>query len=238
MKRMKLLVLLFIVIILTGCDVNYDLLVTDNKKVLETVTFVGDNQSILKGNDSVNVYIDNQIKAYKGLDIFERYGFTKQIGEANSSMTMKRTYQTLKEYADSPLFKQLFETASVITNSETSSFTTIGSYYYASLFGEGGKDPSYTINLIKVRIKFYNEMVECNADIKNTKSNIYEWHITSSNIDKSISFKINNNKRYDVMIMDFISNNILNFIVIGVVIAIIIVAGIYISFRFKRSNNI
>ena len=239
MKKVKLLLILFISFTLTGCTVDYNLLVNDKKEVEEVIKIANSNEAILKNNESVNLYLSEQINVHKQIKLFDNYKFTKHVGKVSSYIVMERKYPSLKDYTGSPAFKNLFENATVIQNEEYTSFNTVGTYYYSNVYGEPEQpDPEFSMGDINVKIKFYNKIIDSNADKIDENNNTLEWNITSKDLEKYIYFKISNDKRYDIIVLDFIMRNKMTFIIsLGLLISISLVV-LLTHINFKKNNRI
>ncbi|MFA5407896.1 MAG: hypothetical protein WC343_03895 [Bacilli bacterium] len=233
----KVVLLVFVLLLMTGCNIDYNITVNDKKEVEETATVSSTNQSILVNNESINLYLNQQIDTYKNLNNFNKYSYSKVIGDVNSSVTMSREYSSLREYAKSPIFKYVFENATIIENEEYTSFKTVGAYYYNHMYSEKEQiDSNFYIDTVIIKIKFYNKVLENNADEVDNKNNVLTWKITSKSIEKSIYFKINNDKRYDVIIMDFITKRKVSLISFLTIIIVILLTCLIVR-RKLRSNN-
>lgn len=238
MKKMKLLFLLLIPLMITGCSVDYNVLVDENKKVVETVKFIGVNEQISNNNESLDMYLNEQITTYKQIDLFSHYIFTKHVGKMASYVMMQKSYESLKEYSNSTVFRNIFEGAEVIKKEDYTSFNTTGKYYYNNLYGGEGTEPDFYINDLTIKIKFYNKVVDSNADKVDERNNTLEWDITPENIEKYIYFKVSNDKRYDIMVIDFIIRNKVTFISIFTVTVSILIILLYLHLNLKKNNKI
>ena len=239
MRKGKLLFLLLISFMITGCTVNYDLLVNDKKEVQETIKISNSNQLILNSNDSIDLYLTEQIDAHKNINFFRNYIYSKHVGKNISYVTMTRNYASLKEYTNSPILRQLFEAATVESDGTNVSFKTDGDYYYTNVFGEREQtEPDFFINGVSIKIKFYNKVIDSNADVKNLKNNTLEWIIKSDNVKKSIYFKVGNEKRYDIIVLDFIIRNLATIIISATAVVLLLFIGIYLKSKIYKNNTI
>lgn len=240
MKGIKIIIILCITFIITGCSVDYHLLVNDKKQVIETVKFTRPNSEILQYNDSVNLYLSNQINTYKNISMFKDYEFTKQQGKDYSSIIITKQYDNFQGLKDSVIFNQLFEDAVIINNEEQMIVQTVGEYYYEKLYGDSKDkpDPTFYVGDINIKVKFYNNIIENNADIFNEIDNTLLWKITSEDKEKNIYFKIGNQKKYDIIFIDFFNRNKTVVIIIFSLITLLTFTVLYIYFFARRSNKI
>ena len=119
------------------------------------------------------------------------------------------------------------------TKFETSKNQFLESIKNDEIVSEDSKNNTYTIN-----IKFYNEIVNHNADKVDKKSNIYTWIVNKNTTKDNLYFKIGPKVRYDVMILDYIQNNLISIIIIGGIILFILMTSLYIYIKIKKNNEI
>ncbi|MDD4643923.1 MAG: hypothetical protein PHW90_02760 [Bacilli bacterium] len=239
MKKMKLLILLFIPIMITGCSVDYDVLINTKKEVVETIKFIRKNDDILTFNDSINIYLSSLIDSYKREPSLTNYRFNKKQGNIYSYILLNRRHESLEGYKQTPLFQYLFEDANIIKNDEYTIFKTVGEYYYNNLYGESeGIDPNFHIEGVNIKFKFYNNIIESNADDFDKKTNTLTWNLTANDLEKYIYFKIGNQKKYDIIVMDFVIKN--QGKIIGILIATVLlsIVSIYLYFKVRKGSTI
>ena len=114
-------------------------------------------------------------------------------------------------------------------------FKTIGKYYYENAFSDNYDDPLFFINSITIKMKFYNNIIDSNADMVDKKNNVLIWNINSNNTEKTIYFKIGKDKRYDIIILDYVYRNQTN-IIIGMSIIVIVLLTLIIQKKIKKNN--
>jgi len=237
---MKKLLLVIAILIITGCSGKYDLTITDDKKVNEKFIISVSNKEIENSNYTVDEYLDHYSHIYTSSSNFKTYNITTKKDSPNSHFIVESSYKTLDDYIESNSFKSMFSSAEIVDTGKYLTFTTSRNEYIQSLkndmlISEDSKYDSFQIN-----IKFYNEVVEHNADKVDKKNNIYTWYVDENeNINDSyIHFKLGPKVKYFVKFKDFIKKNLVTLIVIGSFIVLIAISGLYLIYKNKKNNEI
>ena len=133
----------------------------------------------------------------------------------------------------------MFNRASIERVGNYVTFTTSENEYLKAINGDEFLDEEFFYEDFKISIKFYNKVVSHNADYVDESNNTYTWDITKNNPKEYITFKFNaKEKRYDVMVKDWIMKNILPISIIGTVIVVAICFGLYIVVVRKNNDRI
>lgn len=239
MKKLKKVVLIIIVFIVSGCSADYNLLVTSNQKIKENLKLFMENDQLPENVVSIKEYFNNQIDSYSDLDEYLGYNFDYKIGKKVSHVQVEKWHPTFESYQNSNIYNEVFENISIIENSEYITFETVGRYLYSNMFAEPEMvDPDYVMGDINVKIRLHNKIIESNADNFDEKNNTLEWSITSQDETKSIYFKMSHEKRYDIILIDFILLNKKVLIPISLALVIIIGSGLYFYVGYKKNNSI
>ncbi len=198
MKKIMLLLILFV----TGCSIDYKATVYSNNKIKEQAKFIGKNELILKNNDSLELYLDSQIESYKNINLFSNYKFKKKIKENFSYVDASKTYRNLNQFKDFTLLNQLFENITI----EQLNNKTIFRASKSLLNLDDSPDPTFFIEKINIKFRLHNEILESNADFFDISKNILEWNVDPNNVEE-IYFELGLNKKYDIILIDLISDN-------------------------------
>ncbi len=235
---MKKIFIFFVILLLTGCNVQYDLTITNKEEVREKFYVFIDNNTIDNSNMSKDEYLDYYSNLYLQNSGYENYKVDTKKGKDISSFIVTRNYENLNDYITSVSFKNMFYNATIerignYTSFETSKNQFLESIKNNEIVSEDMKKNTYTIN-----IKFYNQVVNHNADEVDEKNNIYTWIVNKDTTKNTLYFKIGPKVRYDVMILDYIQNNLLLLSIIGIIILFILITSLYIFIKIKKNNEI
>lgn len=236
MKR--LFILLGSIILFTGCSINYDLVITDDEKIKETITIPVNNKEALESYDSLDEYLDYYANVYSENQGYGQFKVKTKKGRDVSKFIVTNSYDKLDEYITSFSFISMFNNASIERVGNYVTFTTSENEYLKVLNADEFLDEEFYYDDFKINIKFYNKVVNSNADYVDEANNIYTWDITKTNPKQYITFKFSNSKRYDVIFKDWFMNNILPIAIIGGLIIIIICIGIYTIIVRKNNDKI
>lgn len=234
----KLIILVTLLLFLSGCEIKYNLLITDEEKIKETISVNIPNETIANYNMSIPEFLDYYSNIYQQNEGYENFNITSKEGKSISSITAVREYGSLDEYKNSYSFKSLFNTATIERIGKYVSFTTSDNLFLQSIKNDELVESSEANKTYEISIKFYNEVANHNADKVDKKNNIYTWKINKNTTKDTIYFKIGPDVRYDVMIMDYIQNNLFSIIIIGGIFIFIIVLSLYFYIKVKKSNEI
>ncbi|MDD2518616.1 MAG: hypothetical protein PHI05_03535 [Bacilli bacterium] len=237
-SKIKLLMVLVMTVLLTGCSATYDIIIKANDEVFETINLSFKNEELGETKKEINAYLDEQIKSYKRILVYQEFDFEKKVGKENSYVTITRTYPNLDEYKESVFVKNLFQNVTVTNNKYYTEIQTVGDYYYDYIYGSDSdeiapKDKNNVGN-VEVSVRLENQLVDTNADLKNETKNIYTWVITPDDDFKSIYIRSDDKLRYDVIFELFIMNNIGIVVLIGITLVTLLI--LVSTFLIKRAQ--
>lgn len=232
---MKKILLILSLLLITGCSVNYDLTVTNKHEVKEKFRVMVSNEVIEKSNKSVDEYLDYYSNLYLSNDGYKEYSIkTKKTPQPYFKVT--RNYKGLNEYFGSLSFKSMFNSANI---EETDKYVTVRTSENAYLIElKNNPDIVTKYDQFQIRIKFYNEVIESNADEIDKSDNIYIWNVTENDNDSSIYFKIGPKVKYLVVIKDWFITNLAAIITIASTILLITSVAIIIYIKSKKNNEV
>lgn len=235
-KLKKIIIICLFTIFFTGCDVEYNLIIDNNKKVIEEVTFLEDKNNMLKYAKSIDEFLYEREQE----NFFNtNYNYERIYSDEQSGLNVKNSYSSVEQYVDSKLYKSLFESANIINDKKFYSFSTSGEYYRNKVFSTPLEAVyRYKIDKITVNIQFYNVVNSHNADEVDEDNNIYTWYLNSSDLTKRIEFNLSDKVRSDIMLQNALSKNKFTIIISLIVIVILIIAIIKFNSVRKQNNRI
>lgn len=232
MKKAKLLIVVLLVSILTGCTANYNVYIDKDLKVNEELTVKIDNDDKISKEDVEAKYI----KPYIELINEYKYKYNVKIKNDNVYIVLTKKSNNISSSFKSSLYNILYENYQLINDDNMLTFQNIGACYSDSLFYTG--DGSYSeqtkkdnLENLKIIFQFQNKVIETNAD--EIVDNKYIWNISKENQIKNIKFKINTDEMND-KIKDNKQSNIKNTVII---FSIVIVVLTIITMLFYINHN-
>ena len=215
MKKIKYILLILIVFILTGCSGNYNL--TFNKD--------------LSINEELNILIDNSNNAYeRTLDLLKKAEINPDkyeimIDKDKVKIVYKETYSSFENYyLNSKLYRSLFENIEYEKDNTGMSINT-NSRFKLNDKNNQSIINAYDIDNFKINLSIPFNVTENNAD--SIKDNTYTWDLNNSDTYKEINLKY-----------DYRNDRVPSIVLISTIV--IISAGIilYIIIYLSRNRRI
>lgn len=224
MKKKYLIVLLVTIFCLTGCDVTYNLTITEDN-MTESASFLVDNN---KDNQSIlNQYLSTNYTAYYDMDNRETRRYEKEELNQDDKIGMNLTYNYSEDNLQkSSMLSQCYYVKSITKTKDMIVITTDG--YTRCMYRDGTK----RFDQLTINITTELEVTENNAD--SIDGNTYTWVITEDNYQNHpITMKMNLPDENEQE-----GNSILTTIIIIVVLILAIVGiGVLVYFYLKRKHQ-
>lgn len=210
MKKIKCLLIIIIILLVSGCKINYKLVISDDK-ICENISVNADNT------------IENQFnlnREYYPLHHSREITYGKDIKRNGNKANMKLHYDySLEYFFNANSFNQHFRNRNVVIDDD---FISI------SLSDMSGFAPNVDFD---IEIKTENKVVSNNAD--KVKGHSYIWHVDGNNKEKmDIEIKIKRGTTPTVVER----NMYIVYIVIAIVVVAISVIA-FITYRRRKVNN-
>ena len=181
MKKIKVVILLLIVLLVSGCSGVYNLEINKDLTVKEELNLVLDNES--SNYDKINDLL-NRNKTDNS-----EYKLVNEGDNLNLSYT--RTYDSIEDYLlESPIYKQLFDNITYNTDRKEISLEASNILNLKS----NSLNYSNNVRLIQINVTTPFKILEENSDL--SSENTYSWTINNNTQEKDIfiSFSTNSNK--------------------------------------------
>lgn len=207
-NKFKIIFIFLISFILSGCTVNYDVIIKSDNSVIEKIDIFRATDELLE----IYNEIEDAEKQDKGLKYFDtlKYDYEYRKRTGGLSILLSKNINALKELFEEALYSNLYSSYELIEMDDYISFKTVGDYTPAGIFTtENGEYGRNLVDKINLNVQFHNEVLSNNADKVDKKNNIYTWFISKEDDFKNIQFKIGSKKRHDVILKYFLKENIL-----------------------------
>lgn len=216
--RIKRVILILSLLLLTGCTINYDLEFTGDKFVENIYGTVTNKELELKDNSTgINIYrnmLYEEQKAFVNRDNL----YTKTITEGNEEVNYNFTYTYSRDnFQDSRIVNSCFSNSVLEETDE---------FYYIDL---SGSFSCLYSDQIKINVKSDYMIIENNAD--KVKDGVYTWIIDdedSADIFLTISKTTKSSVTKD-------KKGVSTFKIVGFVVLVILSVITY--FLYKKKNN-
>ena len=232
MKRIKLVIICFLILLTSGCTVDYNLKINEDLSVNETVQA---KESTNRMNSKTNLKGDEAVKYL--YEMFKRDNEDINLSskeENNETIALASTSHSSLEKYTSNFTSDIFKDVSVTRNKNELTLIAV----QTKLIGKNElRNLVYDELNINIDVPF--NVLENNADEKN--GNVYTWHVKESNTPKTIKITFDIKKKKDSANIN-IGNEVLNikyeYIGIGVIITLILGIIIFISIKNKKNNSV
>jgi len=235
---MKKIIIFFLLKFLTGCSVQYDLTITDKEKVVENFKIYVPNEEILSSYSTIDEYLDYYSNIYSKNQGYEKFNITTKKSKPSSYFTVKNNYNSLDDYIESLSFKSMFNDAGIERVGKYVIFESSKNAYLESIRTGAVISEEDQYESFKISIKFYNEVTDSNAEEIDEKNNIYSWIVSEDSATDYIYFKIGPKVKYNVVVMDYIQNNLTTIVIIGSAILLLGSIIIFILIKSKKNNEV
>lgn len=231
MKNKKfLLIVLLLLFTTTGCSVNYDVEIYNNK-VNEKIEI---SDPSLNNSEALKNYIEDLFFKYTGdyelLSIREFKNYDNNKSNAHS-LVSEKTYNSFKEYYEN--LHDIKGCCRTIDLSDNGTHITYRALGYNKWF-----DKYSELDGIKLRVKSNHKLVETNAD-EIEKGYIYIWDINRSNYKEKVPYLKLESKKY---VFNYENEFLKNVLTIGGLAAIIVggpaIAYFVVKGKQKKVNKI
>lgn len=235
----KLLGLLLLTFLLSGCTTQYELEIHENLNITETMTELMNKDEYKYDSEEDAIYgVNNLITSYDPNRLYNTDFISK---EDTYGFKTTREYNSLVDYYNGTLLvKQLYDSVGVTNDNGIVSIKSIGDLKLNNILyiGEPDEDGEYPADTIiptdtyfKVKLPF--KVIRNNADRVDKQNNIYYWDITTDTTkDKTVEIEFDTNKKF-VSLTTIISKLDYTFVLIIVIILI----GLFIYSNVKKKNK-
>lgn len=229
-KKIRLIIMLMLVFLVSGCSVEYNLVINEDSSINEEIiasekTNRLESMTRLNGEQACN-YLYNMFKRdsdTSGASCSEKNSITYG--------TVRAIYTDVDDLA-SKFKSDIFETVEVLKNDDE---ITITATQKEELGGDAGT--TYIYNNIEVNITVPFEVVENNAD--SVSKNTYTWIIEEDEKVKTIKIVYKDKElpnRANIKISDNKYNLRYEYFIIGAIVAIILGIVVFVFIRSKKNN--
>lgn len=179
---MKKILILLVCLLLTGCNVNYNVNITDELKITEEAIIRGDEELYSAYfRTSRNKVLNEFLDIYGDTLRENNYEYNLIKGE-NPYVNLKHSYNNINEYLNSSkLFNGYFDRIDYKVDGNKIKIETIGFHYNIA------DDPErFYVNNVDIAINLPFKVINHNATMVDENTNTYYYNLSS----KTENFKI------------------------------------------------
>lgn len=227
------LLILFLLLLLTGCTAQYNVSIDKDLNVLEKITVLGDERFEITGSYTVDsMYLaltNNYDEIY---NIVKNNSINRYSNNNKLAVSGEKSYNNLKDFVLSDYIKILYSDG--LSLKEDGNIITVSSDNLMNNFwlflDDMDSDP--LIEKLEIKIKLPFVVTNNNADEVDNKSNTYTWIYDQSSASKQINLEFDKERFFD-------GNNIFITIVKYVFFFLVIGSILYVGYKFliKRGSK-
>lgn len=231
MKKFKYLFILFVVIVLTGCSVDYKLTINEDLSINEEViateyTKVIEKKTNLEGEEAINYLYDMFRKELPNEKFY--YDTINNMTKA----TVTESYESFADFEESfsndLFFPLTYKKEKNIVTLSTPQIMKLGNHYSRSLIYD-----EVSITLV---VPF--KVLENNAD--RVRGNEYTWNIEKDKDLRKIKIKFDTSRGKNGFSLNLKKKKIkinYGYVVTGVIVSIICLAILIITINNRKNNK-
>jgi len=222
----KILLLLGCIFLITGCKVEYSLVINNDLTVEEEVNMTGTDEFFDNYYKSSKINVVNMVFNKNRQDILNKNNYSFEIIDQYKPYVLaKKKYNNIDDYAKNTIFyEQYFKDINISENNGVIAFKT-------GEFIPNNPDSleRYDIKTSSIKIKIPYKVIENNASSVDKETNTYIWYLGAETDDFSISFSYDSK---EIFAPQKNNNNIVFIILITIVIV-----GLIILYAVNKKNK-
>lgn len=227
----KIIILLISCLLICGCDVKSNVVISKDLSVKESVAMSGTTSFFNNYYKSLPITVLNKIiNVDPNKELLDNNGYNYHIDKEGKypSFVAEKKFLNLNEYVNSSVFKS-FYFRNFETKSNDNLITIIANDFIVG--SEVDDEDRYNVSICTYSIKLPFVVKENNADKIDKKTNTYSWFIDDKTINKEIKLTFDKNKIYIYNLSWYIS-----LVIIIILLCIMIIYIIKKVIKNKRNN--
>ena len=172
-NKIKIVILVLSVVLLTGCSGNYNLKINKDLSVEENLYLTIDNTSDAYKN-TLKIFDDNKI---------DKSNYDVSVSGNNVVIEYNEKFKTIDQYLlNSKIYHQLFDN---ISYNKTEKYIDLYTSQNLKLKGNSYIGNTSDLDVLQINVQMPFKMINDNSDISN--DDIYTWTIDKNTENKKIS---------------------------------------------------
>lgn len=224
---MKKIFLFFLLLFLSGCSIKYDLTINEDLNVIENIDVIELEASLGRYVIDVDEFVSKSLQYYKSIDKYDIYNIIDNSEDGYAVGSTSNSYLDFENYCKNSTAKDSFFKKCELTkdgNIVTINMNAVdfNEYLFSSELEES------IIKKARVNIKIPYKVLKNNSD--SIKDNIYTWEYEIEDYSNDINIVFDTSKPYrDVNY---------SILILGGIILVVIISGLYIYNKYKQNSKI
>lgn len=190
----KILLLSILVLLFTGCKVEYKLTIEDDLQVTESVNMTGTDALFDIYYKSSRLNVINMLFDDYAKDMLQKNNYQYEIIEEKTPYVLAtKKYDNIKSFTNDTIFyKQYFNS---LEYSEKDGVVTIETKDFMP--NDPDNPGRYNISDLRISIESKYKVLEHNATSMDESTNTYYWDIKADTNDFKLLLKVDSNTKFD-----------------------------------------
>lgn len=230
MKKFKFIVCFCCLLLLTGCNADINLIVSDNGKVINNTKITVEKSfmdSLYNNTTEIKNYYNSLISEYdKNVKLNVKYDNDLVV----ASLKNDSKINNLKG-----IYEVILYNVEINDNSYVIKTKDLKNYFSPDL--EIDVEKEGLLESLNINIQFFNKVISSNSDYKNDSKNTFTWTFSPNDFDKTIEFTLSDEKRYDIII-PYLLNKYIGLVILLIIVVTIAIGILFIVQKSKKENQI
>lgn len=233
MKYKRILLIISLLFIVSGCSVKYEIEITKDLKVNEKLILTENNKTFIQNGTTNKLYISTMAETYRNNDRYKSYEINEEYNKEQSGIEAAKKNSSLSDYQlNNGVKKTLF--GFIVLKEEKNQVNFLATDYRGERFFEEADAAELKYEDVQVDIKLPFEVQEHNSDKYDEEKGIYTWYFNKNTKDKEIKLVFNKKISFKKQIIRLLKQNWYLFMIIPVLLLLVLLIFI----RHKRVNKI
>lgn len=228
-KIIKICLSGLLLMLISGCDISYNLTIDKSLSVDEVVIGLEQN-NVLEQNSTKEAKVQSALDTLNLMGDLGYYNKKALYNTDTSGVSVNLSFLSIKDYNEKSMIKDsIFQTFDVTEDKDTTTIKA-NAIYVSRPMGNN----NLTVNTINLTVPY--KVINHNADKVDLSTNTYTWNMSSNNRLKSVNITYANNANYVApnIIQKTISSTGTITIIVVIIIALFGVSFIIIN---NKNNN-
>ena len=233
MKKIKLLCIMGLLFLVTGCNADYTLTIDQNLNFTEEIRVNEDSSYFTINGQNIDEYIKMQKKIYQNNEPYSLFDYKINKTQTTTGVTGIRIDMSLDTFANnSILYGSLFSSIQVTHENNQLKFTTLD---YAEHFFEKSViplDPYYQRVTFTLKTPF--KVIQSNADSMNADTGVYTWNFDKNTQPKNVEFVLDTRVSEKEQVLNIMEK----FWYIPCIVLVLLIGIVKIMITIRKNNKI
>lgn len=233
MKYKKILLVICMLFIMSGCSIKYEIEITKDFNINEKIYIKERNDTFTKVGTTNKLYISTMAETYKNNDKFESYEIKEEYEKDKSGIKATKNNKSLQDYQlNNGVKKTLF--GFIVLKEEKNQVTLSATDFRGQQFFQESTRGEINYEEVEVDIELPFEVKEHNADKYDETKGLYTWNFNKTSKDKEIKLVFNKK----ISLKKQLLRTIKKYWFIFSIIPLLLLAMLFIYIKHKRVNKI